>query len=119
MAKMTDPRDLRRAARIFKALSHPGRLRIACLIGSGGYRTQRDLIEELGWPQSTVARHVGSLRSGGLITSRRHGTEVHLELVAPVAHRLMSTVCEWVDPETGEGFSHKFHELVGVGGEEA
>jgi DNA-binding transcriptional ArsR family regulator len=115
---MTDPQDFKRAARIFKALSHPGRLQIACLLGSGRYRTQRDLIEQLGWPQSTVARHIGSLRSGGLITSKRCGTEVHLELVEPVAHKLMSAVCEWVDPETGEGFSRKFRDLVGVGSDE-
>lgn len=114
---MTDPQDLMRAAKIFKALSHPGRLQVACLLESGRYNTQRDLIEKLGWPQSTVARHVGALRSGGLVTSSRCGTEVHLELVEPVAHKLMDTVCEWVDPETGEGFSRKVRELVGVGKE--
>ena len=44
---MNDPQDLKRAARIFKSLSHPGRLEIACLIGSGRFVTQRDLIEKL------------------------------------------------------------------------
>ena len=108
---MTDPQDLKRAARVFKALSHPGRLQIACLLGSGGYTTQRDLIEALGWPQSTVARHVGALRSGGLVTARRCGTEVHLELVEPVAQDLMGAVCEWVHPETGEHFNHRLSEF--------
>ena len=111
---MTDSQDLERAARIFKSLSHPGRLQIACLVGSGRYATQRDLISKLGWPQSTVARHVGALRSGGLVTAHRCGTEVHLELVEPVAHELMNTVCDWVHPETGEHFNHRLSELAGV-----
>jgi DNA-binding transcriptional ArsR family regulator len=115
----TDTQDLKRAARIFKSLSHPGRLQIACLLGSGRYPTQRDLIEKLGWPQSTVARHVGALRSGGLVTARRCGTEVHLELVEPVAHQLMDTVCEWVHPETGEHFNQSLSGLSGVAGHEA
>lgn len=108
---MTDPQDLKRAARVFKALSHPGRLQIACLLGADGYTTQRDLIAALGWPQSTVARHVGALRSGGLVTARRCGTEVHLELVEPVAQDLMGAVCDWVHPETGDQFNHRLSEL--------
>jgi DNA-binding transcriptional ArsR family regulator len=119
MIMMNDPQDLKQAARIFKSLSHPGRLQIACLLGSGRYVTQRDLIEKLGWPQSTVARHVGALRSGGLVTARRCGTEVHLALVEPVAHELMDAVCDWVHPETGEQFNHRLKELAGVASHEA
>lgn len=115
----TDTQDLKRAARIFKSLSHPGRLRIACLLGSGRYTTQRDLIEKTGWPQSTIARHVGALRTGGLVTARRRGTEVHLELVEPVAHKLMDTVCEWEHPETGEHFSQSLGNFPGAEDHEA
>ena len=106
-----DTQDIKRAARIFKSLSHPGRLQIACMLGSGRYTTQRDLIAHLGWPQSTVARHVAALRSGGLVTAERKGTEVHLQLVEPVAHELLDAVCEWVHPETGERFSHSLGAL--------
>jgi len=115
----TDPQDLKRAARIFKSLSHPGRLQIACLLGSGGYATQRDLIEKLSWPQSTVARHVAALRAGGLVVARRCGTEVHLRLVEPVAPQLIDTVCQWVHPETGEHFNHSLTGLSEVAGREA
>jgi len=106
-----DPQDFRRAAGIFKALSHPGRLQVACLLMAGRSNTQKELIEELGWPQSTVARHVGMLRSRGLITATRCGTEVHLELVKPVTVHLMDAVCEWVHPETGERFTNRFRDL--------
>ena len=36
---MTDPQDLTKPP-LFKALSHPGRLQIACLPGSGEYTTR-------------------------------------------------------------------------------
>lgn len=115
----TDPQDIKRAARIFKSLSHPGRLQIACMLGSGRFSTQRDLIGKLGWPQSTVARHVAALRSGGIVTAERRGTEVHLTLVEPVAHDLMDAVCEWVHPETGERFNDRLSAAPGAASHEA
>jgi len=114
-----DPQDFRRAAGIFKALAHPGRLEVACLLMSERTHTQKQLIEELGWPQSTVARHIGMLRSRGLLTATRHGTEVHLELVKPVTVHLMDAVCDWVHPDTGERFTNRFRDLHEVSSHEA
>lgn len=114
-----DPQDFRRAAGIFQALAHPGRLQVACLLMSDRTTTQKQLIEKLGWPQSTVARHVGMLRSRGLLTATRRGTEVHLKLVEPVTVQLMDTVCDWVHPETGEHFTHRFRDLHEVPAHEA
>lgn len=98
----TDPNDIRRAAGIFKALSHPSRLKIACQLSDGRCTTQRDLIEELGWPQSTMARHLSALRDTGLVEARRRGQEVELELGGTVTKQLLEAVCGWVHPETGE-----------------
>ena len=86
-----DPKDVRRAATIFKVLSHPDRLTIVCrLFGVHGI-TQKDLIEELGWPQSTMARHIGQLRDRGLIDATRHGTDV-VSSSAPVIRKSWWTV---------------------------
>jgi ArsR family transcriptional regulator len=100
-----DPQDVRRAAGIFKVLSHPHRLQITCRLADGEIYTQKQLIEEFGWPQSTMARHLARLRDAGLITATRDGQEVHLQLAGSVAKELMSVVCEWVHPETGESFA--------------
>lgn len=105
--------DIRRAANIFKALSHPDRLRVVCHLFDGRPTTQKELVEHLGWPQSTVARHLSSLRSAGLVKATRRGAEVRLEVGGPVAERLMSAVCEWVHPETGEHFSANVESLLG------
>ena len=99
-----DPQDVRRAAKLFKVLSHPHRLQITCRLSDDRAHTQKELIEEFGWPQSTMARHLARLRDAGLITAKREGQEVHLRLAGPVAKELMSAVCEWVHPETGETF---------------
>ena len=57
-----DPADVRRASKLFKALSHPSRLEIACRLVDCPPKTQKELIDELGWPQSSMARHLAPLR---------------------------------------------------------
>jgi DNA-binding transcriptional ArsR family regulator len=105
-------KDIRRAAEIFKAMSHPSRLRIVCLLFDGRCTTQKELVAELNWPQSTTARHLSTLRDKGLVRATRHGSEVRLELGSPVTRNLMSTVCNWVHPETGEHFAGDYDELA-------
>ncbi len=105
--KNPDPQDLRRAASLFKALSHPDRLRIACRLTDGESLTQTELLQETGWPQSTMARHVGVLRRAGLVVGERHGAEVELRAVEAVKD-LMAAVCDWRHPETGERFARNY-----------
>ena len=90
------PEEMARAIWLFKVLSHPERLRLACALGDGRVTTQRELVKEFGWPQSTAARHIGALRSAGLVTAERDGVEVLLRLGNPVALHLLETVCAWV-----------------------
>jgi len=114
MILAADPKDLRRAANIFKVLSHPSRLTIVCrLFGAHGI-TQKELIEDLGWPQSTMARHIGQLRERGLIEATRQGTEVRLDLAGDVTRNLMTAMCSWVHPETGDQFTSAYRESAEV-----
>lgn len=96
--------DVHRAARIFKALSHPHRVQLACLLSNGRSATQKDLVDALGWPQSTVARHLGLLREHGLVRAMRKDGDLRLELDGTVTPRLLEVVCRWVHPDTGEQF---------------
>jgi DNA-binding transcriptional ArsR family regulator len=111
---IVDPKDVRRAASIFKVLSHPDRLSIVCRLFKCPGTTQKELIEELGWPQSTMARHIGQLRDKGLIEATRQGTEIKLELAGDVTQHLMSAMCSWVHPETGEQFTEEYREAAEV-----
>jgi DNA-binding transcriptional ArsR family regulator len=94
--------ELRQASRVFKALAHPDRLRLTCLVAERASVTQRELVEELGWPQSTVARHLGTLRERGLVVGRRHGAEVWLEALA-LPQLLLDTVCDHLHGDSAEG----------------
>jgi ArsR family transcriptional regulator len=62
----------------FKALADPTRLRITVLL-SRGELCVCDLTEVLGVPQSTISRHMGKLKSAGLVTDRRAGKWVHYQ----------------------------------------
>ena len=99
-----NPTDLHRAARIFKGLAHPARLELACRLAAGPKMTQKQLLTELRWPQSTMARHLGALRERGLVKGTRDGNLVYLELDGTITPRLLETVCEWVHPDTGDHF---------------
>jgi ArsR family transcriptional regulator len=114
MKLMADPKDIRRAASIFKVLSHPSRLTIVCKLADHQGITQKELIEDLGWPQSTMARHIGQLRERGLVEAIRHGTEIRLELAGDVTKNLMSAMCDWVHPETGEQFTSEYRAAAEV-----
>ena len=114
MPLMADPEDIRRAASIFKVLSHPSRLTIVCKLAANQGITQKELVEELGWPQSSMARHIGQLRERGLIEAARQGTEIRLELAGDVTRNLMAAMCDWVHPETGEQFSPGYRSVAEV-----
>jgi DNA-binding transcriptional ArsR family regulator len=97
--RKSTPEERRQAAALFKVLSHPHRLRLACAVGEKSVTTQRDLIRELGWPQSTMARYLADLRAAGLVAAERDGAEVLLSLGDPIGLHLLDAVCRWMHGE--------------------
>ena len=91
------PEDILHAAEIFKALSHPMRLKIACLLRDHGERTQKQLIEELDLPQSSVARYLDPLRQVKLVEARRQGQEVMLSIHGALLGQMLELMCEWFE----------------------
>jgi ArsR family transcriptional regulator len=71
---------------LFKGLSDPVRLRIAHLL------TQRDelcvchLTDALSLPQSTVSRHLNTLRNSGLVEAERRGKWVYYRMLGSNNH---------------------------------
>ncbi len=81
-------------ARVFKALAHETRLRILSLLAL------RDLCvchfqAALGISQVAASRHLGVLRSAGLVVSEREGLWVHYRL-APPRTDLEETLLAWL-----------------------
>lgn len=68
-------------SQIFKALSEPIRLRILALLLHADSLCVCDMVTILEQGQSTISRHLNTLKNAGLISSRRQGTWMHYQLI--------------------------------------
>lgn len=74
-------------AAFFKALADPTRLRLAVLLAIQGETCVCMLAQALDEPDFKVSRHLGIMRSAGMVEARREGTWMHYKLTEP-RHRL-------------------------------
>ncbi|WP_448071844.1 ArsR/SmtB family transcription factor [Georgenia yuyongxinii] len=75
-------------AELFKALSHPVRIRTLELL-SGDDRTVSALLADIGIEASHLSQHLAVLRRAGVVTKARRGNTVTYSLADPsVAHLL-------------------------------
>ncbi|MDW7643848.1 MAG: metalloregulator ArsR/SmtB family transcription factor [Desulfuromonadales bacterium] len=70
---------MKQTAKQFKALSDETRLRILSLLGAGELCVC-DLMAVLELPQSTVSRHLATLRNATLVEDRRQGVWMYYRL---------------------------------------
>jgi DNA-binding transcriptional ArsR family regulator len=78
-------------AKILKAMAHPSRLLILDQLGSGE-RCVCELTEMIGADKSTVSKHLGVLKSAGLVTDEKRGLQVFYTLRVPCAMSLFSCI---------------------------
>jgi ArsR family transcriptional regulator len=64
------------AARALKAISHPLRLKILCVIGDQEICVQ-DLVEAVGTSQSNISQHLGILRDKSVLQTRKDANRVY------------------------------------------
>ncbi|MFV2080518.1 MAG: ArsR/SmtB family transcription factor [bacterium] len=85
---------MRKTLALFKALSDETRLRIMALLVHGE-QCVCDLMEVMDLPQSTVSRHLATLRQAGLVEDRRQGVWNYYQLAdssEPVCRELFGIV---------------------------
>ena len=63
------------AARALKAMAHPLRLRILCVIGTAEMSVQ-DIVAAVGTSQSNVSQHLGILRDKEVLLARKEANRV-------------------------------------------
>jgi len=63
------------AARALKAISHPLRLKILCVIGDQETCVQ-DIVEAVGTSQSNISQHLAILRDKGVLQTRKDANRV-------------------------------------------
>lgn len=76
-------------ARIFDALGHPVRLRIACGLIDGTCCVG-DMVDCLGLPQAFVSRHLAILRDAGVVTSTVEGRNRVYRVTHPLVPPLVA-----------------------------
>ena len=72
----SDDRDIERASRSLKAMSHPLRLKILCTIGESEVSVQ-DIVDQVGTSQSNISQHLAILRDKGILASRKDANRVY------------------------------------------
>ena len=67
--------DVQIASRSLKAISHPLRLKILCVLGENEVSVQ-DIVEYVGTSQSNISQHLAILRDKGILASRKEANRV-------------------------------------------
>uniref|UniRef100_A0A7C4FFR4 ArsR family transcriptional regulator n=1 Tax=Thermofilum pendens TaxID=2269 RepID=A0A7C4FFR4_THEPE len=90
-------------SRLCRFLSHPERLRITEVLGTGE-KSVSELVELTGLPQPTVSRHLGLLAELGVLEAERRGRRVYYKLKYPEvleASRILRSVLLKILEEKG------------------
>ncbi|MBS3736231.1 MAG: metalloregulator ArsR/SmtB family transcription factor [Candidatus Bipolaricaulota bacterium] len=70
-------------AEIAKALSHPIRLKMIDILAKEGDKCVRELTESLELSQSSTSKHLKTLKSSGVVSSRKEGVKTYYSLATP------------------------------------
>ncbi len=90
---LTHDDDIERASRSMKAMSHPLRLKILCVLGEHEYSVQ-DIVEQVGTSQSNISQHLAILRDKSILGSRKDANRVYYHVTDVRTLRLISMMRE-------------------------
>ena len=71
-ALLAEERNIVDTSRALKAMAHPLRLKIMCLIGHNNEMTVQDIVTQVGTSQSNVSQHLAKLRQKNIVSARRN-----------------------------------------------
>ena len=75
-------------SQVLKALGHPDRLRLLCLL-TEGERTVTQLVDSCGVSQSQISQFLARMRAEGLVTAKRVGQSVSYRIARPEVKKLI------------------------------
>jgi ArsR family transcriptional regulator len=68
--------DIAQAARCLKAMSHPLRLKILCVLGNKSVHVQ-DIVEQVGTSQSNISQHLSILKEKKILGFKKEANRVY------------------------------------------
>lgn len=81
------------AARSLKAIAHPLRLKILCVIGDQEACVQ-EIVDAAGTSQSNISQHLAILREKGVLQTRKDANRVFYSVTDPRTLQLVSLMRE-------------------------
>lgn len=84
--------DINVASRSLKAMAHPLRLKILCLLGGAGEVSVQGIVEHVGTSQSNISQHLSILRDKGILASRKDANKVFYRVADPRIVRVISSL---------------------------
>ena len=75
--------DIENASHALKAMAHPLRLKILCLLGAAGEVAVQDIVEHVGTSQSNISQHLSILRDNHILASRKDANKVFYRIGEP------------------------------------
>jgi ArsR family transcriptional regulator len=68
--------DIAKAAHCLKAMSHPLRLKILCVLGSNSICVQQ-IVDQVGTSQSNISQHLAILKDKKILGSKKEANRVY------------------------------------------
>lgn len=101
MSRSSPSRRREREAQLLQALAHPVRLQILELL-EGGELCTCEIEPHIALDQSTVSRHLQTLKRAGILAARKDGAKSLYRLRDPRISRLQRLVGEFVTTQARE-----------------
>lgn len=84
--------DIHIAARSMKAMAHPLRLKILCIVGCRTEVCVQDIVDRVGTSQSNISQHLSILRDKGILAFRKDANKVYYRVADARIVKLVDTL---------------------------
>jgi ArsR family transcriptional regulator len=85
--------DILQASNAIKAIAHPLRLKILCVLGDNEVSVY-EIVEQVGTSQSNISQHLAILRDKGILSTRKDANRVYYRIGDLRTLRLVSMMRE-------------------------
>ena len=89
---ITSEEDINLASRSLKAMAHPLRLKILCILGAAGEISVQDIVDQVGTSQSNISQHLSILRDKDILISRKDANKVYYRIGDPKILQLIASM---------------------------
>ncbi len=85
--------EIMQASQAIKAIAHPLRLKILCVLGDKEVSVQ-DIVDYVGTSQSNISQHLAILRDKGVLATRKDANRVYYRIGDPRTIKLVAMMRE-------------------------